>query len=143
MNLNQQGFTLIELMIVVAIVGLLATVALPAYQAYADRTKISEIMLFAASAKSGISDYYMSAGRMPASTSQANINTDISQSQYIAAISFATTTDTATVTYTLANLTASGDIALVGTATDNGLEWQCDTAATTVNNKYLPINCRH
>jgi type IV pilus assembly protein PilA len=143
MNTNQQGFTLIELMIVVAILGFLATVALPAYQAYTDRTKISEIMLVADSAKSGISDFYMSSGRMPASTSQGNINTDITQSNYISAISFSTTATTATVTYTIQNTSAAGDIALVGTATSNGIQWSCSTPATTVDNKYLPINCRN
>ena len=143
MNTNQQGFTLIEVMIVVAILGFLATVALPAYQAYTDRTKISEIILVADSAKSSISDFYMSAGRMPASTTQANINTNSAQSQYIAAIAFSTTTTTATITYTLQNTTsAAGDIAMVGTANANGIQWSCATAATTVDNKYLPNNCR-
>lgn len=142
MNTNQQGFTLIELMIVVAILGFLATVALPAYQSYTARTKISEVMLVADSAKSSVSDFYMSAGRMPASTTQANVNTDIAQSQYIAAIAFSTTANSATITYTLQNLSAAGNIALVGTANINGIEWRCDTPSTTVENKYLPNNCR-
>ncbi|WP_455223076.1 pilin [Kaarinaea lacus] len=142
MNTNQQGFTLIELMIVVAILGFLATIALPAYQSYTARTKISEVMLVADSAKSNISDFYMSAGRMPASTTQANINTNIAQSQYIAAIAFSTTAASATITYTLQNLSAAGNIALVGTANANGIEWRCDTPSTTVENKYLPNNCR-
>jgi hypothetical protein len=84
----------------------------------------------------------MSAGRMPASTTQANINTDIAQSQYIAAISFSTTASSATITYTLQNTSATGNIALVGTANANGIQWRCDTPATTVGNKYLPNNCR-
>jgi len=142
MKRNQQGFTLIELMIVVAILGFLATVALPAYQSYTARSKISEVMLVADSAKSGLSDFYMSAGRMPASTTQANINTNIAQSQYIAAIAFSTTSTSATITYTLQNVGATGDIALVGTASPNGIAWNCDTPATTVDNKYLPNNCR-
>ena len=65
MKTNQQGFTLIELMIVVAIIGFLVTVALPAYQSYTVRTKISEVLLVADAAKSNVSDYYMSASRMP------------------------------------------------------------------------------
>ncbi|WP_455197794.1 pilin, partial [Kaarinaea lacus] len=99
--------------------------------------------LVADSAKSSISDFYMSAGRMPASTTQANINTNSAQSQYIAAIAFSTTTTTATITYTLQNTTsAAGDIAMVGTANANGIQWNCATPATTVDNKYLPNNCR-
>ncbi|WP_455207531.1 pilin [Kaarinaea lacus] len=143
MNTSQQGFTLIELMIVVAILGFLATVALPAYQAYTDRTKISEVLLVADSAKSSVSDYYMSANQMPVSTSQANINTNIGQSKYIGAITFTTTSTTATITYTLQNTSVSGNIAMVGTASTNGIQWECDTPATTVENKYLPMNCRN
>ena len=142
MKITQQGFTLIELMIVVGILGFLATVALPAYNAYTDRTKISEILVVADSAKSSISDFYMSSGQMPASTAQANINTDIAQSKYIAAIAFSTTTTSATITYTLQNTNTTGDIALVGTVDSNGIQWNCNTASTTVDNQFLPGNCR-
>ena len=142
MKITQQVFTLIELMIVVGILGFLATVALPAYNAYTDRTKISEILVIADSAKSSISDYYMSAGHMPVTTSQANINTDILQSKYIGAIAFSTTSTTATVTYSIQNTTISGDIALVGSSSSNGIQWACNTAATTIENRYLPANCR-
>jgi len=142
-KITQQGFTLIELMIVVGIIGFLATIALPAYNAYTDRSKISEILLVADSAKTTISDFYMSSGNMPASTTQANINTNILQSQYIGAIAFSTTATTATITYTLQNTMTSGDIALVGSVNSNGIQWSCNTAATTVENKYLPMNCRN
>jgi type IV pilus assembly protein PilA len=143
MKTQQQGFTLIELMIVVAIMGVLTTMAVPAYQNYTIRTKISEIMLVGATAKTVITEFYTSMSQMPTSTSQANLNTDINQSDYLSAVSLSTTAVTATVTYTIANLTpASGNIAFVGTATSNGMKWSCNTAATTVDNKYLPINCR-
>lgn len=138
----QQGFTLIELMIVVGIIGFLATVAIPAYQAYTDRTKIAEVLVFADSAKSSLSDYYMAAGKMPASAAQANINMDVTQSDYIGAIAFATTISTATITYTLDNTKTSGDVAMVATVTPSGIGWSCNTLATTVENKYLPANCR-
>jgi type IV pilus assembly protein PilA len=139
----QQGFTLIELMIVVAIIGILTTIALPAYQDYVVRTKIAEVMVVADAAKTGLSEYYMSASQMPASTSQANINTNTAQSEYIGAITFTTTANSATITYSVANLGVTGDIALVGTATTNGIEWDCGTAATTLGTRYIPLNCRN
>ncbi|MGD8567844.1 MAG: pilin [Gammaproteobacteria bacterium] len=142
MDAMQQGFTLIELMIVVAIIGILTTVALPAYQDYVVRTKIAEVMVFADAAKSGLSEFYMSAGQMPDAASQANINTDPAQSDYVSAITFTTTTSSATISYTLADIGAAGNIAMVGTVTGNGIKWDCGSAATTVGDRYLPISCR-
>jgi len=143
MNTSHHGFTLIELMIIVAIIGILSTIALPAYQAYTDRARIAEVMVVASAAKTNLTEYFMAAGRMPDTINQANINTSIAQSDYISAINFSTTSTTATVTYTLVHTSAAGNIALVGTADANGMHWQCNTAATTVDDRYLPVTCRH
>ena len=143
MKSAQEGFTLVELLTVVAVIGVLAAVALPAYQNYADRSKISEILTFASTAKNNITDYYMSEGNMPANAARANVNTDVSQSEYISAIAYVANTTTATVVFTLTNMTAAGDIAMVGTAAGSGVEWQCNTPATTVDSKYLPPVCRN
>lgn len=142
MKTLQGGFTLIELMIVVAVLGFLVTIGFPAYQNYVIRSKVSEIVVFAASARSTLSEYYMSAGKMPDSVAQASINTDAAQSEFIGAIAFSTTASSATITYTVINLGVTGDIAMVGTATGNGLEWDCSTADTTLGSKYLPMICR-
>lgn len=142
METPQSGFTLIELMIVVAVFGFLVTIALPAYQDYVVRSKISEIMLFADSARTNLSDYYMSAGAMPGSASSANVNTDPDQSEYIQAIAFSTTPSSATITFTVDNMGASGNIAFVGTATPNGIQWDCGSTATTLSDRFLPNNCR-
>ena len=142
MHTAQKGFTLIELMIIVAVLGFLATVALPAYQDYIVRSKVSEVIIFADTARTNLSDYYMSSGKMPDDADQANINTDPAQSQYVGSIALATTVSTATITYTLTNLSITGDIAMFGTVTVNGMEWSCNTAATTVGPRYLPRNCR-
>ena len=71
----QSGFTLIELMIVVAIIGILAAIALPAYQDYTKRSHVSEGMALAAAAKVAVTEYYASEGSLPADSSNAGINT--------------------------------------------------------------------
>ncbi|EMT8337016.1 pilin, partial [Neisseria gonorrhoeae] len=80
MNTLQKGFTLIELMIVIAIVGILAAVALPAYQDYTARAQVSEAILLAEGQKSAVTEYYLNNGEWPkdnASAGVASTPTDI------------------------------------------------------------------
>ncbi|HGG9359499.1 TPA: pilin [Neisseria meningitidis] len=73
MNTLQKGFTLIELMIVIAIVGILAAVALPAYQDYTARAQVSEAILLAEGQKSAVTEYYLNHGIWPSDNSAAGV----------------------------------------------------------------------
>ncbi|TNF32705.1 MAG: pilin [Gammaproteobacteria bacterium] len=152
--MKQQGFTLIELMIVVAIVGILAAIALPAYQDYTVRAKLAEVMVIASKDKTSVSEFFISRGNMPTAGNDAGIQVGASgakQSSYLGNVACCgnsgTTATQATITYTLSTVklvsSASGNIAFVGTGDQNtGVSWTCSTSATTVAKKYLPANCR-
>ncbi|ENZ8765756.1 pilin, partial [Neisseria gonorrhoeae] len=73
MNTLQKGFTLIELMIVIAIVGILAAVALPAYQDYTARAQVSEAILLAEGQKSAVTEYYLNHGEWPENNDKAGV----------------------------------------------------------------------
>jgi type IV pilus assembly protein PilA len=141
---KQQGFTLIELMIVVAIIGILAAIAIPAYQDYIVRAKVSEAVSLASGDKTRLTEYYNSEGEWPADGAAATAFglelTDAADSEYLSGA--ALTDGTGVMTYTFANITGAvnGDT-LVMTPTDNGgnVTWACtsDTDA-----KYLPAACK-
>ncbi|GAB3093034.1 pilin [Aestuariicella hydrocarbonica] len=140
----QKGFTLIELMIVVAIIGILAAVAIPAYQDYTIRAKVSEVLVMASSARTNVAEYYISQGSMPATTDAAGINDDATQSKYVSGIGFEVSgTDGIALTYTLENLGTGADtttfIYKVNGST-NGVQVDCTLG--TLPAKYRPANCR-
>ena len=145
MKKSQQGFTLIELMIVVAIIGILAAVALPAYQDYTKRAKLSEVMVLASKDKLSVSEYYLSIGTMP-SVANSGINLRRQQSpDYLSADTVYVTTGPAqgTITYSLATTiadTAGQTIVFTGNASSDGVQWDCRGGSLAV--KYRPANCR-
>jgi len=136
----QQGFTLIELMIVVAIIGILAAVAIPAYQDYTIRARVTEGIGLAAAAKTSVSEYRISRTAFPTTNGAAGIATTIS-SPYVASLVVGAG-GAITINYSTLGNTAANQKSIVFTPTfTNGtVQWTCTTG--TLPGKYRPANCR-
>lgn len=139
----QQGFTLIELMIVIAIIGILAAVALPAYQDYTKRAKLSEVMILASKDKLTVSEYFLSVGNFP-SQAQSGINLSAAQSpDYLESdTTYETTSATqAAITYTLSQeIELNATLIFTGEGGSNGVQWDCTGGSLAVN--FRPAKCR-
>jgi type IV pilus assembly protein PilA len=138
----QKGFTLIELMIVVAIIGILAAIAIPAYSDYTERAKVSELVTIASSCKASVSEYYQAQGVFPTDNNAAGCGTVATAK--ITSLTVSGTSNTSGTITVVSNLSkATGNYTLVGTPTANdSVEWACNGVATTIIDKYLPANCR-
>jgi type IV pilus assembly protein PilA len=158
MKAVQKGFTLIELMIVVAIIGILAAIALPAYQDYTTRAKISEVVLQVDGCKTAVAEYMQSAGAFPATVDQAGCSAAIN-TKYMAAglaVSAAavitsgairgtsSTADTTTVSMVpTSDAARTAPYATADFTAGNPIQgWACYTSAPTTSYKYFPANCR-
>ena len=138
MKRMQQGFTLIELMIVVAIIGVLAAIALPAYQDYTKRAHVSEGLALAAGAKASVTEYFSSQGKFPSDNVSAGLATDIKGN---AVKSVAVGTDgLITITYN-EKVKDGATLQLSPTSGAGGVQWKCK-AGTNLDPKWLPSVCR-
>jgi type IV pilus assembly protein PilA len=138
MKKEQQGFTLIELMIVVAIIGILAAVAIPSYQDYTKRAHVSEGFSLASAAKTGVAEYYASEGSFPSTNASAGITAAASITGN--AVNSVTVGAGGVITIVY-NTKVANNATVTLTPTDSGgsIAWAC---SGSVESKLRPSNCR-
>ncbi|HGM0604551.1 TPA: pilin, partial [Neisseria gonorrhoeae] len=127
MNTLQKGFTLIELMIVIAIVGILAAVALPAYQDYTARAQVSEAILLAEGQKSAVTEYYLNHGEWPENNTSAGVaSSGEIKGKYVKEVKVAKGVVTATMNSSNVNKEIQGKkLSLWAKRQDGSVKWFC------------------
>ena|SRR5690554_1335290 len=138
----QQGFTLIELMIVVAIIGILAAVALPAYQDYTARSQMSEALSLASGARTAVTEFYTNEGQFPSNNTSAGLAQAAQiAGKYVASVTVSGGTITSKMQATGVSQGIQGKTMVLSAMTSAGsVDWVCKSG--DVDDKYLPTSCR-
>jgi type IV pilus assembly protein PilA len=167
-NKMQKGFTLIELMIVVAIIGILAAIAIPAYQDYTIRAKVTEGLNLADSAKTAVAESFQSGGTVGLAAAATSWNAAFVPSKYVSSVVIAGATGVISISYNIVaipqltagtnKLTLSPNIAnaALAASSSGNIDWACASALNatataqslvvttvgTILTKYVPSNCK-
>jgi type IV pilus assembly protein PilA len=137
---EQKGFTLIELMIVIAIIGILASLAIPTYRDYVVRTRVIEGISLASEPKNRVTAHFNSTGSWPADNAEAGlVPAGAISAEAVSAV--AVDGNEITVTYDAGGINGE---TLVMEATRNGgsISWVCNAASSTLDDRVLPSSCR-
>lgn len=144
MKKNMQGFTLIELMIVVAIIAILAAIALPAYQDYVARSQVSEAASLASGARTAVAEEFANTGTFNGITNtSAGLAAAASiTGRYVSQVAVANGVVTATMSTGASEKVAGDMLAFSPIDRDGSIEWVCKAGATAIETKFLPSSCR-
>jgi type IV pilus assembly protein PilA len=140
---DEAGFTLIELMIIIAIIAILVNMAMVSYKDYLVRSKISSGVVLAAAAKSAVAEYYSNTGMLPADNNAAGLAAaNTISNDYVTSVGIGTvpSTGTITITYNLPELNPGDSILLRPEAGSGSMKWTC--YSTTMKSTMLPSSCR-
>jgi len=154
---KQQGFTLIELMLITVIIGVLAAIAIPAYQDYTGRAQVTEAFYLAGAQKMAVTEYHSNTGSFPSSNAEAGIaEASKITGQYVKSVTIdkyaagaakiivKMKSDGVSRTIRGSSLILKGETTVSGIGRGGSYTWICNPlgSGTTIENKYLPSNCR-